>query len=73
MTGVWHAWGRNSRRVSVGKTSERDCWEELGVDGSVILKRDVGELRCNASYLIYLAENSDTWQAVMNAVKKQVP
>jgi len=35
---VWHAWGRNLRRDSLRKPSDRNCWEELGVDGSLILK-----------------------------------
>ena len=31
---------------------------------------DIGELGCNALYLIYLAQDKDTWRTVMNAVKK---
>ena len=31
---------------------------------------DVGELGCNALYLIYLAQDRDTWRAVTNAVRK---
>ena len=31
---------------------------------------DVGGLGCNALYLIYLAQDRDTWRAARNTVKK---
>jgi hypothetical protein len=38
---MWHVWGRRGeemRRVLVGNLKERDCVEELSIDGRIILK-----------------------------------
>ena len=53
-TGIW--WGNQT---------ESDHLKDLGVDGRIILKWDVG---WGGMDWIYLAQDRDSWRALMNAV-----
>ena len=51
---------RNAHRVLVGKLRERDHWEDLGINGNLILQWIFKK------YVVDLAEDRDRWNAVIN-------
>ena len=58
---------RGLYRVLVGKPQERDHLEDPGVDGWIILKW-IFKKWDGAMDWIYLAQNMQWWQALVNAV-----
>jgi hypothetical protein len=58
---------RGSSRVLLGNLTERDRFENAGVDGWIIL-RWIFRKWGGAMDEIYLAQDRDRWQALVNAV-----
>jgi len=53
---------------------ERDHWEDLGVDGRIILRWICGKWDVGGMDWIKLAQAGDRWRALVNAVMNlQVP
>jgi len=53
--------------VLVGKSEKRDHFEDLGVDGRIILKWIVKKMDENLKW-INLGQDRDKWPAVVNAL-----
>jgi hypothetical protein len=51
-----------------GNLRERNHLEDLGVDGRIILKTDLQEVGCRVMYWIELAQDGDSWRALVKAV-----
>jgi hypothetical protein len=47
---------------------ERDQWRDQGVDGRIIIKMDLKEVGCGVMDWIELAQDTDWWRALVNAV-----
>jgi ribosomal protein S4E len=47
---------------------ERDHLEDPGVDGKIIIRRDLQEVGCGVMDWIELAQDSDRWRALVNTV-----
>jgi len=56
---VYMVWGNLKERVHLGDT---------GVDGRIILKKDVQDVGCGGVDWIDLAHHSDSWRVRVNAV-----
>ena len=67
--GLMHVWGRGEvhTRLWWGNLQEREHLEDLGVDGTIILKW-IFKKWDGGVYWIYLAQDRDRWRVVMNAV-----
>jgi hypothetical protein len=51
-----------------GNLRERDRWGDPGVDGKKPLKIDLQEVGCGSMDWIELAQNMESWRALVNAV-----
>jgi hypothetical protein len=60
--------GRGACRVLVGKPDGRNHLEDVGIDGSIILKWIFKEWDGGGIDWIDLAQDRDRWRAVVNAV-----
>jgi hypothetical protein len=59
--------GRDVYRVLVGNPWERDHWGDPGVGGRIILRWIISKWDGGMDW-IELAQNRDTWRALVNAV-----
>jgi hypothetical protein len=59
---------RGVYRVLVGNLRERDHWREPGVDGRIILRRNLQQVGCGGIDWMRLAQDRDRWWALVNAV-----
>jgi hypothetical protein len=51
-----------------GNLRERDHWGDPAVDGRIIFKMDLQEVRCWGMDWIKLAQDTDKWWALVNAI-----
>jgi hypothetical protein len=67
---MWHVWGtgRGHTEFSWGDLMERYHFENLGLDGRMILKFVFKKWDEEAWTGLILAEDSDGWWALVNAV-----
>ena len=54
--------------VLVGKPEGKNDWEDRGIDGRIILKKDLQEVRCGGNDQIELAQDGDRWRTLVNGL-----
>jgi hypothetical protein len=59
---------RGAYNILVGRPEGRNHWEDLGVDGRTTLRLILGEIGFGDVDCIYLAQDRDAWQALVNTV-----
>ena len=67
----WHAWCTGKLHIGLwwGDPTERDCLEDLRVDG-IIIKWIWKEVGCGGMDWIDLVQDRRRWRSLVNAVKK---
>jgi hypothetical protein len=59
---------RNAYKILAGKPEGRDHSEDLGTDGRIIFRVDLGEIVWEDVDWIHLAQETNQWRAVVNTV-----
>jgi len=69
LRGMYRVWGRGEGYTEFwwGNLRERDHLEDTCVDGRII-KMDLQEVGCDSMDWIKLAQDRDSWRALVNAV-----
>ena len=67
---MWHVWGRGEAYAGFwwGNLRERDQLDDPGVDERINIKIDLQEVGCGDMDWVELAQERNTWRALVNAV-----
>jgi hypothetical protein len=64
---MWHVWWRGAYGIWWGTLKERDHFEDISINASIILKCILKNWR-GVTYWIHMAQDNDKWRAFLKTL-----